>query len=166
MYVFHITLIISVGHIYVNVVGVVVETLQRLTHRQVEALRVIGAGETDTRGTRLKEVASRLQVRPPSALALLGPLEALGLISRYRGKSRLTNRGSSCLGEYRRHHRVAESLFSRAGLSAEATCIAAREVDLAMSHRTVEEICAAEGHPTVCPHGEPIAPCHSSAKDA
>ncbi|HKN07317.1 MAG TPA: metal-dependent transcriptional regulator [Thermoplasmata archaeon] len=138
------------------------EALQQLTHRQVQALRVIAARQQETRGASLKDIAAGLRVRPPSALAHLGPLEELELISRFRGKSRLTNRGFACLEEYRRHHRIAESLFSRAGLSPEATCRAAREVDLALSHRTVETICAAEGHPPLCPHGEPIAPCHSS----
>jgi Mn-dependent DtxR family transcriptional regulator len=141
-----------------------VETLQQLTHRQVEALRIIATRQSESRGASLKEIASGLRVRPPSALAHLGPLEERGLISRFRGKSRLTSRGAACLEEYRRHHRVAESLFSRAGLSVEATCRAAREVDLALSHRTVEKICAAEGHPSVCPHGAPIAPCRTSGK--
>jgi len=141
------------------------ETLQQLTHRQVEALGVISARQTDRQGASLKDIASGLRVRPPSALAHLGPLEELGLITRFRGKSRLTNRGYSCLEEYRRHHRVAESLFSRAGLSAEATCRAAHEVDLALSHRTVERICAAEGHPSFCPHGAPISPCSTDKEE-
>jgi len=141
-----------------------VETLQQLTHRQVEALQVIGSRQSELRGASLKEVASGLRVRPPSALAHLGPLEDLGLIARFRGKSRLTRRGFSVLEEYRRHHRVAESLFARAGLSAEATCRAAREVDLSLSHRTVERICAAEGHPSVCPHGARIPPCSGEAQ--
>jgi len=140
------------------------ETLQQLTHRQVEALRVVGTREREARGVSLKEIAAGLRVQPPSALAHLGPLEELGLISRFRGKSRLTRRGSAVLEEYRRHHRVAESLFSRAGLSADATCRAAREVDLVLSHRTVESICAAEGHPSVCPHGARISPCSSEAE--
>jgi len=140
-----------------------VETLQQLTHRQVDALRVIGSRQTDSRGASLNEIATGLRVRPPSALAHLGPLEELGLISRFRGKSRLTRRGFAVLEEYRRHHRVAESLFSRAGLSPEATCRAAREVDLALSHRTVENICAGAGHPSVCPHGARISPCSSEA---
>jgi Mn-dependent DtxR family transcriptional regulator len=32
-------------------------------------------------------------------------------------------------------------------------------VDLALSHATVERVCKAEGHPSVCPPGEPISPC-------
>ncbi|HYK94169.1 MAG TPA: metal-dependent transcriptional regulator [Thermoplasmata archaeon] len=141
------------------------ETLQRLTRRQLDALRIVGQRETPDRGVTLKSIASTLRVSPPSALGHLGPLESLGLVSRYRGKSRVTPKGHQALREYERHHRVAESLFSRLGLGPELSCTAAREVDLALSHATVERVCAAEGHPTVCPHGEPISPCPSSKKD-
>ncbi|MFZ0830129.1 MAG: metal-dependent transcriptional regulator [Thermoplasmata archaeon] len=135
------------------------ETLQRLTRRQVDALRAIAGGETADHGVPLKSTAASLRVSPPSALGYLTPLEAMGLIARHRGKSRLTPRGRTTLVEYQRHHRVAESLFSQLGLAPEATCEAAREVDLAISHHTVEQLCAAEGHPSVCPHGAPITPC-------
>jgi DtxR family Mn-dependent transcriptional regulator len=136
-----------------------VETLQRLTRRQVDALRCLSGRHSDSIGVPLKEIAAALHVQPPTALALLGPLEEHKLIARFRGKSRLTRQGIACLDEYYRHHRVAESLFSRAGLSPEATCEAAREVDLALSHRTVQRICEGAGHPETCPHGEPIPPC-------
>ncbi|HYB79083.1 MAG TPA: metal-dependent transcriptional regulator [Thermoplasmata archaeon] len=136
------------------------ETLQQLTHRQVEALRVIAARQDEVRGASLKEIAVGLHVRPPSALAHLGPLEQLGLISRFRGKSRLTDRGSRTLLEYQRHHRVAETLFGNLGLGPKETCAAAHEIDLAISHRTVDQICRAQQHPSECPHGAPILPCH------
>ena len=135
------------------------EPLQRLTRRQLEALRVIAARSDGERGIPLNAIAAGLGVRPPSALAHLGPLEELGLIRRFRGKSFATPKGRLCLSEYLRHHRVAESLFARAGLSARATHAAALEVDMALSHRTVQQICEAEGHPSVCPHGNPISPC-------
>jgi DtxR family transcriptional regulator, Mn-dependent transcriptional regulator len=139
------------------------EPLQQLTRRQVDALRAIGGRETHDRGVSLKDAAESLKVSPPSALGHLTPLEEMGLISRHRGKSRLTPKGRDTLVEYQRHHRVAESLFSKLGLAPQETCDAAREVDLAISHRTVEQLCAAEGHPAVCPHGQPISPC-SDAK--
>lgn len=135
------------------------EPLQKLTRRQLDTLRTVAANELEDRGVALKAIATALAVRPPSALAHLGPLEDLGLVVRHRGKSRTTRRGRDCLAEYLRHHRVAESMFSRAGLAPAATHAAALEVDLVLSHRTVEEICEAAGHPKVCPHGEPIAPC-------
>jgi Mn-dependent DtxR family transcriptional regulator len=138
------------------------ETLQRLTRRQLETLQVIVAKETPERGVPLKRIATSLSLTPPSALGRLTPLERLGLVERYRGKSRLTSRGRGTLLEYRRHHRVAETLFGSIGLRPDETCAAAREIDLAISHRTVEEICRAQRHPTACPHGEPIDACPSS----
>ena len=135
------------------------ETLEKLTRRQVDALRTVARQETPGRGVSLKITAASLGVTPPSALGYLTPLEAMGLIDRHRGKSRLTPRGRSTLIEYQRHHRVAESLFGQLGLAPKDTCEAAREVDLAISHDTVERLCAAEGHPATCPHGQPISPC-------
>ena len=137
------------------------ETLQRLSRRQVDALQVVGRYAATGPGAALNSIAEALSVRPPSALDHLTVLEDLDLIKRHRGKSRLTPKGEACLLEYRRHHRVAENLFSRFGLAPEATCAAAREVDLSLSHHTVEELCRAEGHPAECPHGAPIGPCSS-----
>ncbi len=137
------------------------ETLQRLTRRQIDTLRAIQVQETPEKGVPLKMIASALRLTPPSALGHLTPLEALGLVQRHRGKSRLTSRGRTTLLEYQRHHRVAETLFGSLGLPPAETCAAAREIDLAISHRTVEEVCRAQQHPASCPHGEPIAPCHS-----
>jgi Mn-dependent DtxR family transcriptional regulator len=136
------------------------EALQRLTRRQVDTLQAIGRNEGPVRGASLQAVASSLGVSPPSALGHLTPLEGLGLVVRHRGKTRLTPRGRTTLDEYRRHHRVAETLFGNLGLTPSETCVAAREIDLAISHRTVEEVCRAQQHPAACPHGEPIAPCH------
>jgi DtxR family transcriptional regulator, Mn-dependent transcriptional regulator len=139
------------------------ETLQRLTRRQVDALSSVGARETPERGVSLKATAATLKVRPPSALNHLSKLEELGLVVRYRGKSRLTGRGRHTFLEYQRHHRVAETLFGNLGLRPEETCAAAREIDLAISHRTVGEVCRAQRHPATCPHGEPIEPCPPSS---
>lgn len=142
------------------------ETLQKLTRRQVDALRAVGGSDPQGPGVALKATAAALGVTPPSALDYLTALEQRGLVTRYRGKSRLTHRGRDTLVEYQRHHRVAESLFGQLGLAPEASCEAAREVDLAISHSTVERICAAEGHPEVCPHGAPISPCGDRKGDS
>jgi len=141
-----------------------VEPLDRLTRRQLAALRLVAVRASKDRGASLNSVADGLGIRAPTALAHLSVLERLGLIRRFRGKSVVTQRGRRCLDEYLRHHRLAESLFARAGLSAEATHHAALEVDLALSHRTVQEICEAAGHPKLCPHGQPIAPCSTPGR--
>jgi len=140
------------------------EALQRLTRRQVDALQAILRCQTAEKGASLNDIAGFLGISAPSALGHITPLESMGFVVRYRGKSRLTPKGGTTLAEYRRHHRVAESLFGSLGLSPAETCAAAREIDLAISHRTVEEVCRARQHPTECPHGAPIAPCHSSGR--
>jgi Mn-dependent DtxR family transcriptional regulator len=136
-----------------------VELLERLSRRQVETLIAVRRGQVGERGASLNSIAHELGVRPPSALDHLTALEGRNLVSRHRGKSRLTGRGESCLLEYQRHHRVAENLFQRLGLSVAHTHAAALEVDLALSHQTVNRLCEAEGHPKECPHGAPISPC-------
>ncbi|HXQ79385.1 MAG TPA: metal-dependent transcriptional regulator [Thermoplasmata archaeon] len=140
------------------------ETLQRLTRRQLDTMQAIRARETPERGVSLKAIAATLKLTAPSALGHLTPLEQLGLVSRYRGKSRLTEKGRGTMREYQRHHRVAETLFGSLGLKPAESCAAAHEIDLAISHRTVEEVCRAQQHPAACPHGAPITPCHSSEK--
>ncbi|HZY92858.1 MAG TPA: metal-dependent transcriptional regulator [Thermoplasmata archaeon] len=140
------------------------EPLQRLTRRQLDALQVVSRSQTEARGASLKTISKSLALSPPSALGRLTPLERLGLVARFRGKSRLTPKGERTLAEYQRHHRVAETLFGRSGLTPAETCEAAREIDLALSHRVVEEICRAQLHPSRCPHGQPIAPCDASPK--
>jgi DtxR family transcriptional regulator, Mn-dependent transcriptional regulator len=135
------------------------ELLGRLSRRQLETLQAVASNETRERGGALGAIASSLGVSPPSALGHLTSLEGLQLVSRYRGKSRCTPKGWNTLTEYRRHHRIAESLFGNLGLSPREVCRAAQEVDLALSHVTIERLCGAEGHPAVCPHGEPIPPC-------
>jgi len=138
------------------------ETLAKLTRRQLDALQAIVKVETPDRGASLNAIASSLRLSAPSALGHLTPLEKLGLVSRHRGKSRITERGRRTLVEYQRHHRVAETMFGRLGLPPAETCAAAHEIDLAISHRTIEEICRAQRHPVECPHGQPIEPCHSA----
>lgn len=137
------------------------ETLQKLTRRQLETLEVIRDRECPERGVPLKLIATALKLTPPSALGHLTPLEDLALVERHRGKTRLTAKGRDTLTEYQRHHRVVETLFGDLGLPPEEICAAAREIDLAVSHHTVDEVCRAHHHPSSCPHGEPIPPCHS-----
>jgi DtxR family transcriptional regulator, Mn-dependent transcriptional regulator len=141
-----------------------VEPLQKLTRREVDALRAIRRNERGDRGASLNDIARSLTVSSPTALGHVTGLEELGMVSRHRGKTRLSPRGQRTLSEYQRHHRVAETLFGNLGLTPAQSCAAAREIDLALSHRTVEEVCEAEQHPTECPHGEPIPHGHPTRR--
>lgn len=125
------------------------DMLQRLSRRELDTLQVILACETAVRGIALGSFASALKVTPPSALGRLTRLEELDLVTRHRGKPWLTARGQNTLVEYRRHHRIAKGMFSQRGPSPEGTYKAAHEVDLAISHTTVERLSVAEGHPEI-----------------
>lgn len=140
------------------------ELLQRLTRKQLDTLQRVDRFETEARGAALNDLARSLRVRPPTALAHLTALAELGLVVRSHGKTRLSGRGHACLREYIRHHRVAETVFAEAGLSAEDACVAAHEIDMGLSHNIVEKVCRSERHPATCPHGEPIDPCGSAER--
>ncbi|MCI4318168.1 MAG: metal-dependent transcriptional regulator [Thermoplasmata archaeon] len=137
------------------------EPLQRLTRKQLDTLQRVERIETSAKGAALNALARSLHVSAPTALAHLTVLESLGLVARSRGKTRVSARGQTCLREYVRHHRVAETLFAEAGLSPDDACVAAHEVDMGLSHRIVEKVCESERHPAKCPHGQPIDPCGS-----
>jgi Mn-dependent DtxR family transcriptional regulator len=141
-----------------------VEPLQRLTRKQLETLQYVEHAGTTGHGVPLKDLARRFRIASPTALGHLTALEQLGLVERFRGKTKATRRGSETLREYVRHHRVAETIFADAGLTAIEACEAAREVDLALSHDVVEKLCRSERHPEVCPHGEAIEPCRDDAR--
>ena len=141
------------------------EVLRRLTRRQVDALQAIQRLESPERGAALNGIASTLNVRPPSALDHLTALEGLGLVTRHRGKTRLSDAGRDCLLDYQRHHRIAESLLQHAGLRAEETCRAAREIDLALSHQMITRIYRAGGEPEECPHGGRIPPLAAAPRN-
>lgn len=136
------------------------EDLQKLTKKQLTTLQVINDNSDSTKGVSLKKIASELNIKPPSALELVRALEALDLVERTSGKTRLSESGMKCLEEYNRHHRIAEILFSHF-LSPEECHKAANEIDLSISHEVIDMICAAEGHPRTCPHGNPITTCES-----
>ena len=85
------------------------EPLQRLTRRQVDAMRAIQRQETTSTGVSLNAIAAALEVTAPSALAHLTAAEELGLVVRHRGKSRLSAKGRATLREYQRHHRIAST---------------------------------------------------------
>ncbi len=135
------------------------EALAHLRRRQIEALTAIANRSLLPAGVPLSLVAHSMRISPPSALGHLRILESMGLVTRRGGKTRLTPRGWFTFREYERHHRLAESLFASLGWKARDACRAAREIDLALTHTTVERLCDTQGHPRLCPHGRPISPC-------
>ncbi len=134
------------------------EILESLTKRQIHALGIIAEETGDSGSASLKTISMRMQIKPPSALEILRPLVKFGLISRKSGKSRLTEEGVKALQEYRRRHRIVETLLA-GYIGKKNSHEAAAEIDMSVSRETADRVCAAMGHPDTCPHGEGIDPC-------
>lgn len=130
--------------------------LQNISKRQLLALKIIEAGNTEA--VSLKDIAEKMSIKPPTAIEILRPLEAQGFVSRQSGKRILSDSGVSCLVEYRRRHRLLEILLADV-VGDDMSHKAAAEIDLSLSKETADSVCAAMGHPEKCPHGEVISPC-------
>ena len=124
------------------------QTLRALTER----LRVGGGdGGADW-------IADRMDVRPPSATAMVKRLAALGLVEHERYRSvELTSSGERVALEVIRHHRLLELYLSQAlGLSLDAVHSEADRLEHALSEELEERIDRSLGYPTHDPHGDPI----------
>lgn len=130
--------------------------LQSVSRRQLLALKIID--EDKSEAVSLKDIAEKMSIKPPTAIEILRPLEAQGLVSSRSGKRKLSESGKGYLLEYRRRHRLLEILLADV-VGDEMSHKAATEIDLSLSKETADSFCAAMGHPDRCPHGETISPC-------
>ncbi|RLE98012.1 MAG: metal-dependent transcriptional regulator [Thermoprotei archaeon] len=113
---------------------------------------------------RLKEIALYVGVRPPTALEALYKLSSRGLVVKEaRGRYRLSREGLRLVEALIRKHRVLETFLVRTlGLCVDEACRLASAFDYAVPMELVDKMCGAMGHPSCCPHGNPIPAgnCH------
>jgi DtxR family transcriptional regulator, Mn-dependent transcriptional regulator len=103
-------------------------------------------------------IATRLEVSPASASAMVKRLEAMGLASRrpYHGVE-LTTAGEKVALEVVRHHRLLELYLSEAlGMPWDQVHQEAEVLEHAISPELSELIARKLGNPTRDPHGDPI----------
>ena len=103
-------------------------------------------------------LASRQQVSPASASAMVKKLAALGLAEHapYRGVT-LTHAGEQVALEVIRHHRLLELYLAETlGVDVEEVHGEAERLEHALSEELEERIDKALGFPTHDPHGDPI----------
>jgi len=117
---------------------------------------------------RLKDVALRENVKPPTAAEALARLTAKGLVIReFRGCYKLSLRGLRVAISAIRKHRVLETFLVEAlGCEVDEACKLASAFDYAVPMEVVDRICSVLGHPSRCPHGKPIpaGTCHTQAR--
>ncbi|MCD6351843.1 MAG: metal-dependent transcriptional regulator [Armatimonadetes bacterium] len=91
-----------------------------------------------------------------------GALEALadeGLVQVQKGQARLTGAGQQRARDVVRRHRLAERLMTDVlGMPADRGDYIAGEMEHIVSPELTDSICTLLGHPTECPHGNPIPP--------
>ncbi len=108
--------------------------------------------------TKTSELAKRLGIKPASVTEMIEKLASLGLVAHdaYHG-TKMTEKGKVVINTILRRHRLLERLFvDIVGLDTPSACAEALRLELLLSDRTVDSLCAALNHPTACPCGKPI----------
>ena len=129
-----------------------------LTDAMQDYLREIYKLRLEGRKATTSAIAERMDVRPPSATAMVKRLAALGLVehARYRGVE-LTPAGERVALEVVRHHRLLELYLSQAlGVSLDEVHSEADRLEHALSEELEARIDRSLGYPTHDPHGDPI----------
>ena len=105
---------------------------------------------------RVKDVAGRMQVSPPTAVEFLEKLKDMLLVEKGPSGYRLSKKGEACLNKATRTHRIMETLLVRNGLPLELACRVSSSLNATMTEDDLEKLCANMQHPETCPHGRPI----------
>lgn len=105
---------------------------------------------------RLHEIASTMQVKPPTALGLIKRLKSKNLVDSRSGMVILTETGAEVSDNILMVHRTFESLFCQSGISEMNACEEAGEIDFLIPARNAKKVLKRIDSPKFCPHGKPI----------
>ena len=105
---------------------------------------------------RVKDIAGRMEVRPPTAVGFLDKLAAEGLVEKGPSGYRLSKEGTECYNEAVRVHRLLETQLSRNGIPLDLACRVSSSMGESIDDADLEKLCAKMSHPENCPHGRPI----------
>ena len=133
-----------------------------------EYLLAIHAMAEETDPVIAARLAERLKVTPATVSETLERLKKAGLIHIVaRHGITLTDDGRAIVDEVLRRQRLSERwLVETLGLDWAEAHAAARAMEAAISPRIAERLNAILGHPTTCPHGNPIREPGTIASDA
>ncbi|MDE2125711.1 MAG: metal-dependent transcriptional regulator [Armatimonadetes bacterium] len=121
----------------------------------IKAIYHLSAESTDAT---TRNLAGRLAVSGPAVSKMLRRLTAMGLIEHERGRPvRLSSTGRLMALEMVRHHRLLELYLVEAlGYGWDTVHDEAERLEHHISEEFENRIDALLGHPTFCPHGDPI----------
>ena len=127
-----------------------------LSRRDYDCIESVSALSADGWPARVKDVASRMKVSPPTAVEFLEKLRQMHLVEKGPSGYRLSKEGLDCFNEATRAHRLLETLLVRNGLPLEQACKVSSSIGASIAEEDLEKLCANMEHPDICPHGRPI----------
>ena len=133
-----------------------VRTEPNLSRRDYDCIESVQALSSDGWSARVKDVAGRMELTPPTAVEFLTKQVDNGLVEKGPSGYRLTGEGARCYDEAIRTHRLLETLLARNGLSLEQACKISTTIGGAIAETDLERLCENLSHPDTCPHGRPI----------
>lgn len=127
-----------------------------LTERDYDCLVAVRSLTAEGWVARVKDVASRLKVKPPTALGFLDRLVHVSAVEKGSVGYRLTPKGTRLLDEITRSHRLFETLLFRTGMSLDEAHMISSSIDKHIDDKAAALLCARLDHPKKCPHNMPI----------
>lgn len=127
-----------------------------LSRRDYDCIESVQSLSSKGWPARVKDVAAKMNVTPPTAVGFLDKLVERDLVEKGPSGYRLSKEGSAWLKDVTRAHRLLETLLARTGMSLEEACRIASSVAGDVDSDAVEKLCAHLSHPSACPHGRPI----------
>jgi len=125
-----------------------------------EYLEAIYRLEREGSGVSTSALANELGVAAASVSGMLKKLAGDGYVDhKARGEAKLTQKGLGVGVRVIRRHRLAECLLTQVlGMPWDEVHEEACRLEHAISARVEERLLEVLGHPTTCPHGQPIPP--------
>ncbi len=127
-----------------------------LSRRDYDCIGTVHALSSEGWSARVKDVAVRMNVTPPTAVGFLDKLIAMGLVEKGPSGYRLTSEGIECSNGATRAHRLLETLLVRVGIPLVEACKISSSLEGPIDGAALEKLCAHLSHPGTCPHGQPI----------
>lgn len=130
----------------------------QLTRRDIEYLMTVDNLSSGGWPARVKDIAIRLKVKPPSAVEILERLSKLSIIEKGPTGYRPSEKGALFARQAIRTHRLFETLLAQSGIPLEEACKISTSIEGHINESALDKLCSHLSHPDACPHGRPIPP--------
>ncbi|MDG6938609.1 MAG: metal-dependent transcriptional regulator [Nitrososphaerota archaeon] len=127
-----------------------------LSRRELDCVEAVYSLSSNGWPARVKDVAGRMRVTPPTAVQFLAKLIDTDLVEKGPSGYKLTKSGVECLNGATRTHRIFETLLVRNGFPLEDACKVSSSLTGTIDETALEKLCSHMSHPDKCPHGMPI----------